>query len=797
MAYVFSVKSFNDGLDDNQVHQWLAANFEDSDLYQIEDLSAISECTTGARNMDTPVAINAFEEDRNSVDFYTKAMLTFNADEQFSSMLEYTSFTSYWGAAMYLRRLLAEQTADLGTASTTPSSPVTADASPLGRQMPTQRSLTIDFNDAFFWRELGTYLALSRNTSTLDAVWDGLKDAYNNTDIAACSSLGCTVATLQTEAANKSGLSVAELNTIPAPIFYKEKSTVANNSGSGIRVDDLGMQSLGFTQQKLVSIGDYVVFGPRPGTPGAQTCLNGTAVYVLTAVPDNPAGSTQLNLALVTFDPNNPLRDLAKTAEPIKRAATIAPVGARAFFFTNYFDAAKHTCDPGVSHTARRRQLLDRVVPFPSDLSVDKPAVPCVDTWGTKQCQRYIPMHMSCADAGGRCDLSCGVCAVREAWMDAIQTETTTSTRRRLADSCRYANDGECDEPRWCRAGTDDTDCGRDTSWMEYLALVTKGANACTSARPCARCHGDCDTDRDCAGNLICFQRGSFEHIPSCHEGGYDGWDYCYNKATALKGLGWSYCTRSRPCPACSGDCDYDGECAGALKCFQRQRGEWVRGCAKGGGGDHGYYIQYDYCYDPAAVGDPLAASRAALAVAPGAQQTDPKDLWTKLTTQKFDTAAVAAVKAMGTNPKFDQAADPTANCDPSRNHYRGCRCQSTNDPGGPTHCYLGWTFENILKGSLWPNQDCDDDPDGDGLCDTLVKFQFCKDESSKVCAFKVVVKLDKLPPFDKLADHLGIEITGEMNFRALQQDYDLQQLYEGSDRPPPQTHTAGWACTR
>jgi hypothetical protein len=139
-------------------------------------------------------------------------------------------------------------------------------------------------------------------------------------------------------------------------------------------------------------------------------------------------------------------------------------------------------------------------------------------------------MHMSCADAGGRCDLSCGVCAVREAWMDAIQTETTTSTRRRLADSCRYANDGECDEPRWCRAGTDDTDCGRDTSWMEYLALVTKGANACTSARPCARCHGDCDTDRDCAGNLICFQRGSFEHVPGC-KGGYgtDGWDYCYD----------------------------------------------------------------------------------------------------------------------------------------------------------------------------------------------------------------------------------------------------------------------------
>ena len=27
------------------------------------------------------------------------------------------------------------------------------------------------------------------------------------------------------------------------------------------------------------------------------------------------------------------------------------------------------------------------------------------------------------------------------------------------ADSCRYADDGECDEPTYCAAGTDSTDC--------------------------------------------------------------------------------------------------------------------------------------------------------------------------------------------------------------------------------------------------------------------------------------------------------------------------------------------------
>lgn len=30
-------------------------------------------------------------------------------------------------------------------------------------------------------------------------------------------------------------------------------------------------------------------------------------------------------------------------------------------------------------------------------------------------------------------------------------------------NSCRYANNGTCDEPRSCRSGTDDNDCGRSS----------------------------------------------------------------------------------------------------------------------------------------------------------------------------------------------------------------------------------------------------------------------------------------------------------------------------------------------
>ena len=36
---------------------------------------------------------------------------------------------------------------------------------------------------------------------------------------------------------------------------------------------------------------------------------------------------------------------------------------------------------------------------------------------------------------------------------------TTTTTTRSGDDSCRYANDNACDEPTYCRASTDATDC--------------------------------------------------------------------------------------------------------------------------------------------------------------------------------------------------------------------------------------------------------------------------------------------------------------------------------------------------
>ena len=67
----------------------------------------------------------------------------------------------------------------------------------------------------------------------------------------------------------------------------------------------------------------------------------------------------------------------------------------------------------------------------------------------------------------------------------------------------------------------------------------------------------------------------------------------CYDGT--LQNLGGSGCTSSSPCTSCEGDCDTDNDCAGALKCFQRDASSsLVPGCQAGGTGD---VSSYDYCY--------------------------------------------------------------------------------------------------------------------------------------------------------------------------------------------------------
>jgi len=54
------------------------------------------------------------------------------------------------------------------------------------------------------------------------------------------------------------------------------------------------------------------------------------------------------------------------------------------------------------------------------------------------------------------------------------------------------------------------------------------------SAFPLGACQGDCDSDADCAGNLVCHQRGTFEAVPTCLGGNQDSsqTDYCISLST-------------------------------------------------------------------------------------------------------------------------------------------------------------------------------------------------------------------------------------------------------------------------
>jgi len=129
----------------------------------------------------------------------------------------------------------------------------------------------------------------------------------------------------------------------------------------------------------------------------------------------------------------------------------------------------------------------------------------------------------------------------------------------------------------------------------EGVPIVDKGGSGCTSSKKCEACQGDCDSDSDCIGRLKCFQRENGEQVPGCAKGGPKNYDFCYDPQT-IQNKGGSGCTSGKKCEACQGDCDNDSDCKSGLKCFQREKGEQVPGCNEGGPKD------YDFCYHPDAL---------------------------------------------------------------------------------------------------------------------------------------------------------------------------------------------------
>ena len=83
-------------------------------------------------------------------------------------------------------------------------------------------------------------------------------------------------------------------------------------------------------------------------------------------------------------------------------------------------------------------------------------------------------------------------------------------------------------------------------------------------------CRGDCDSDSDCNGNLVCQQRDRGQSVQGCS--GKDlstSRDYCVLPSSSSNSLNVIN-SGGGGMGQCQGDCDSDNDCAGSLVCKQR-----------------------------------------------------------------------------------------------------------------------------------------------------------------------------------------------------------------------------------
>ena len=64
------------------------------------------------------------------------------------------------------------------------------------------------------------------------------------------------------------------------------------------------------------------------------------------------------------------------------------------------------------------------------------------------------------------------------------------------------------------------------------IDLDNSGIRECTRDEPCGECQGDCDTDEDCSGSLICHNRNVPKKeddaiVPGCGGRDYSRTDWC------------------------------------------------------------------------------------------------------------------------------------------------------------------------------------------------------------------------------------------------------------------------------
>ena len=154
----------------------------------------------------------------------------------------------------------------------------------------------------------------------------------------------------------------------------------------------------------------------------------------------------------------------------------------------------------------------------------------------------------------------------------------------------RVCNTQTCSSPNF----TEETDAGfYKNNKLQFLGWTPSTARGTGRLK---ECQADCDTDRDCAPGLKCFERRGNEKVPGCEGSAVRGADYCIPKERFLKDI--SVNGRSNPkLGLCEGDCDRDTDCQDGLKCFQRNGYTPVPGCVGRGRRD------WDYCVPKSSTG--------------------------------------------------------------------------------------------------------------------------------------------------------------------------------------------------
>eukprot|EP00934_Nitzschia_sp_Nitz4_P004866 Nitzschia sp. Nitz4//scaffold45_size130396//72961//74076//NITZ4_003455-RA/size130396-exonerate_est2genome-gene-0.63-mRNA-1//1//CDS//3329552416//4856//frame0 len=176
---------------------------------------------------------------------------------------------------------------------------------------------------------------------------------------------------------------------------------------------------------------------------------------------------------------------------------------------------------------------------------------------------------------------------------------------------------------------------GRFLQTLDYVGSNPTGLS---------QCEGDCDSDSDCSGSLICYQKdgGSPGTVPGCSGTDFSRTDFCIDPSdvgssptspvsspvtsptpapvpsssgtNALFNYGADPPSSVLPLGVCEGDCDSDSDCSGNLYCLQRgSNAGSVPGCS---GSDAS---RTDYCVAPnsSPVSSPTPAPATPTASAP------------------------------------------------------------------------------------------------------------------------------------------------------------------------------------